>query len=101
MERDSGVHGSAKPTGPDDTMRAAWRAACLAYRRTRQSGKLDPPAYLAAVTAFLEVIPEMPRSEASSQVQQAIYWASAEHPEWFWRGVRGPQSPAEWPDALS
>ncbi len=64
------------------------RAACLAYRRTRQSGKLDPPAHLAAVHTFLLVIPEMPRSEASSQVQQGIYGPRLSTRNGF-GGVRG------------
>lgn len=80
-------------------MREAWRAACVAYRRVRQSGKLHHPAHVAAVEAVLEVLPGITREEASRQVQRAICWAASEHTEWFWRGVTGPKEPRDWPAA--
>ncbi|GEM_PF-828555 len=81
------MHDAAKPRGPDETVREAWRAACLAYRRERKKGKLDHPAHLAAVNAVLEVMPGISREEASRHAQNAVAWAASEHPQWFWRGV--------------
>ena len=70
----------------------AWRAACLAYRRVRQSGKLHHPAHVAAVEAVLEILPGISREEASRQAQNAVSWAASEHTEWFWRASLVPGS---------
>lgn len=93
------MHESAKPQGPDESVREAWRAASLAYRRVRQSGKLHHPAHVAAVEAVLKVLPGISREEASRHAQSAVSWAASEHTEWFWRGVTGPEEPCDWPAA--
>lgn len=70
-----------------ETVCEDWRAACLAYRRERQEGRLDNPAHVAAIKAVLEVLPGISREEASEHAQNAVAWAASEHTEWFWRDV--------------
>ena len=37
---------------PGDDLKPAWRVACVAYRKVRQAGELDQPAWLAARAAI-------------------------------------------------
>lgn len=46
-------------TLPGNDLKPAWRAACIAYRKVRQAGQLDQPAWLAARAAVLEVRPDI------------------------------------------
>jgi hypothetical protein len=80
-------------TDPVETAAPAWRAACLAYRRERQAGKGDLPAFQAALVAFREARPDVEAKAAHDETRRAIVWASVEHKAWFWRGVGG----WEWP----
>jgi hypothetical protein len=73
------------PTSPDRL--PSWRVACLAYRKVRQRGEFDLPAFFAAVDAFRALRPEVAEREAKDEVRRAICWAAAEHTKWFWRGV--------------
>jgi hypothetical protein len=45
-------------TCPSDDLKRAWRAACVAYRKARRLGELDPPGWLAARAAVLDVRPD-------------------------------------------
>src|SRR5262245_45383253 len=72
------------PAHPRDSMRPAWRAACLAYRKVRATGALDHPAHLAATAAVREVLPNPTEKEASNQAIAAIAYATTFHAEWFW-----------------
>ena len=40
---------------PGDDLKPAWRLACVAYRKVRQEGQLDQPAWLAARAAIQEL----------------------------------------------
>ncbi len=77
-------------TGPD--LKPAWRVACVAYRKVRQSGQLDQPAWLAARTAIQDLRPDLDVKEAGRQASAAIHYASVFHPAWLWRGVTSPWS---------
>jgi hypothetical protein len=68
-------------------MAASWRAACIAYRRVREAGKLHDPAYHEAVAASREARPELTEREAAGQTVEAIYYAPYAHPEWLWRAA--------------
>jgi hypothetical protein len=82
-------------------MKDVWRAACIAYRRVRQKGKLHLPAHKAAVKAVLEMLPDLSPREASDLVTIATHWCSVEHREWFWSGSGGHlKRPADWPAVL-
>ena len=72
-------------------MKDGWRAACIAYRRVRQTGGGDLPAYLSALEAIRTKVPELSPREAAEQTRTAIYFASSEHPKWFWNGVGAPR----------
>jgi hypothetical protein len=74
---------------PREQLLPAWRAAVLAYRRTRQAGHDHHAADAEAVAAFRQVLPEMPETEAVHEVILAIAYASREHTAWFWKGVGG------------
>ena len=76
----------AAPPPPPSDRRDAWRAAVLAYRWVRQRGRLDHPARLAAIDAYLEVRPDDGPDEAERRVTRAICYAAAHHRDWFWRG---------------
>lgn len=81
-----------QPTRPKAEQAAAWRAACITYRRVRQTGSLHDYAYHEAVAALCEARPELSKREAAKQTMEAIYYASYTHPEWLWRGVGVPQT---------
>jgi hypothetical protein len=76
-------------SGPPEETKPLWRAACLAYRRKRQAGKGDLPAFQAALSAFRELRPDADARAAHDETRRAIVWASVEHKDWFWRGVGG------------
>jgi len=79
---------AARPQGPTSSDNLpSWRAACVAYRKVRQRGELDRPAFRAAVTAFRELRPDVSDREAADEVLRAICWAATEHTKWFWRDV--------------
>ena len=44
---------------PGDDLKPAWRVACVAYRKVRQAGELDHPAWLAARAAIQELRPDL------------------------------------------
>ena len=46
---------------------AGWRAACVAYRRVRQTGQLHGPAFQEALLALRAVRPELKEREAAEQ----------------------------------
>lgn len=73
------------PSAP--ALKQGWRAAYLAYRASRQTGAGDAVAHHAAVKALQTVLPELPAPAAAEQARSAIYFASNEHPAWFWHGV--------------
>jgi hypothetical protein len=75
-------------SGPPEETKPSWRAACLAYRRERQAGKRDLPAFQAALSAFRGLRPDVDARAAHDETRRAIVWASVEHKEWFWRGGR-------------
>jgi hypothetical protein len=72
---------------PRDRRLAGWRAAVLAYRRTRQAGHGHHAADAAAVAALRQVLPELPEREAVQEVILAVAYAARQHTGWFWRGV--------------
>jgi hypothetical protein len=74
---------------PEDELRRAWRAAILAYRCGFKETKSPLLAHKAAVSAFREILPDVPIEEASRQAMAAVGCAVATHSEWFWRGVFG------------
>ena len=76
-------------TLPREEILPAWRAAVLAYRRTRQAGEDHHAAHAAAVKAFQQVLPEVPKKDAVQEMILAIAYASQQHTAWFWQGVRG------------
>ena len=71
---------------PVQYLKPAWRAACNAYRRVRQSGQLDGPAWLAARAAIREFCADFDDKAAGEQASAAILYASVHHPSWLWRG---------------
>ena len=52
LEKDDGRRHPNQATLPGDDLKPAWRAACVAYRKVRQAGQLDQPAWLAARAAI-------------------------------------------------
>lgn len=79
---------SSKGMLPDaPRMKDGWRAACIAYRQVRQAGEGDFPAYQRALEALRADLPDLLPREAAEQTRTAIYFASSEHPKWFWDGV--------------
>ena len=84
---------SSKAILPDvPEMKDGWRVACIAYRGVRQKGGADLPAYVGALAALRMRLPELSPREAAEQTRTAIYFASSEHPKWFWNGVGEPPS---------
>jgi hypothetical protein len=72
---------------PRDQRLAGWRAAVLAYRRTRQAGHDHHVADAAAVAALRQVLPELPEREAVQEVILAVAYAARQHTAWLWRGA--------------
>jgi hypothetical protein len=66
---------------PSSTFRPAW-VACVAYRKVRQSGQLDQPAWLAARPAIQELRPDLDDHVAGQQASAAIHYASVFHSKW-------------------
>jgi hypothetical protein len=85
------VHDAGMPEvapHPRSDLRPAWRAAVLAYRKTRATGALDHPAHLAAKVAVLELHPTLSDREASQEAIHAVAYATSFHSEWFWSCYR-------------
>lgn len=78
-------------TRPTHEMKPAWRAACIAYRKVRQTGQLDQPAWLAARAAVLDLRPDFDDHAAGAQASAAIHYASVHHAEWLWHRVGDPK----------
>jgi len=76
---------------PGEDLKPAWRAACTAYRKVRQAGLLDHPAWLAARAAVLEVRPDLDECAAGKEVIAAVHYASVYHTKWLWKGVGDPK----------
>jgi hypothetical protein len=74
---------------PREQLRPAWRAAVLAYRRTRQAGYGHHVAHARPSPRSAQVLPEMSKREAVQEVIAAVAYATREHTVWFWRGVAG------------
>lgn len=85
-----GEHPS-QTTLPGDDLKPAWRVACVTYRKVRQSGQLDQPAWLAARAAIMELRPDLDVKEAGRQASAAIHYASVYHQKWFWLRVGDPK----------
>jgi len=67
------------------------RAVAVAYRRQRQAGESDLPAYQAALAAYLDRHPREPDQEAADDVSGMIASVAREHGKWFWRRVGEPR----------
>jgi hypothetical protein len=78
-------------TLPGDDLKPAWRAACVAYRRVRQAGQLDHPAWLAARAAIQNVRPDLDENAAGVQASTAIHYAAVHHTKWLWHHVGEPK----------
>ena len=78
-------------TLPADALKPAWRAACIAYRKVRQSGQGDQPGWLSARAAILELHPGIGDEEAGKQAVAAVSYASVNHPTWLWHRVGDPK----------
>ena len=76
---------------PGDDLKPAWRVACIAYRKVRQAGKLDQPAWLAARAAIQELRPDLDEHAAGQQASAAIHYASVFHTKWLWHRVGDPK----------
>ena len=76
---------------PGDDLKPAWRVACIAYRKVRQAGKLDHPAWLAARTAIQQLRPDLDEHVAGQQASAAIHYASVFHTKWLWHRVGDPK----------
>ena len=74
-----------RPCPPPPDRDPAWNAACFAYREKRRAGCRDLEAHDAPLAALRAVWP-LPAREAHLEVARAIYYASVEHGERFWRG---------------
>jgi hypothetical protein len=72
-------------------LKPAWRVACVAYRRARQSGQLDHPAWLAARAAIQELRADLDEHVAGQQASAAIHYASVNHAKWLWHRVGDPR----------
>jgi len=71
--------------------RATVRAVAIAYRRQRQAGQSDQPAYEAALAAYRERHPRTLDHEAAETASGMIASVAREHGAWFWRGVGEPR----------
>ena len=78
-------------TRPNEDLKPAWRDACVAYRKVRQSGELDQPARLAARAAIQQLRTNFDSEEASRQASAAIHYASVFHTEGLWHRVGDPK----------
>ena len=76
---------------PGEDLKPAWRVACVAYRKVRQSGQLDQPAWLAARAAIQELRPDLDEHVAGQQALAAIHYASVFHTKWLWHRVGDPR----------
>ena len=76
-------------TLPGEDLKPAWRVACVAYRKVRQSGELDQPAWSAAKAAIQQLRPDLNAEEAGKQASAAIHYASVFHTKWLWHRVGG------------
>jgi hypothetical protein len=74
-----------------EDLKPAWRAACIAYRKVRQAGQLDQPAWLAARAAVLAVRPDLGQDDAGRQASAAVHYASVFHTKWLWHRVGDPK----------
>jgi hypothetical protein len=84
-------------TLPGDDLKPAWRAACIAYRKVRQTGLLDQPAWLAARAAVLNLNPALDEKRAGQVARDAVHYASVYHTKWLWNGVGDPRWRAKRP----
>jgi hypothetical protein len=76
---------------PGDDLKPAWRLACVAYRKVRQEGQLDQPAWLAARAAIQELRADLDEHVAGQQASAAIHYASVFHTKGLWHRVGGPK----------
>lgn len=67
------------------------RAVAVAYRKVRQTGQLDHPAFLAAREVYVEMTGD--EAGAGAAVPRIVAWAASEHTAWFWKGVGGQGHP--------
>ena len=72
---------------PGDDLKPAWRVACVAYRKVRQEGQVDQPAWLAARAAIQELRPDRDERAAGAQASAAVHYAATFHTNWLWRDV--------------
>lgn len=86
------AEGRAQATLPEGEMKAAWRAACIAYRAVRREGKPDHPAWMAARAVVMRGVADLSENDAGCEASRAIHYCSVWHPAWLWSGVGG-----EWP----
>lgn len=63
------------------------RAVAVAYRKVRQTGQLDHPAFLAARDVYVRMTGD--EAGAGKAVPRIVSWAASEHTAWFWKGVGG------------
>jgi hypothetical protein len=68
-----------RPPIPTEERKAAWRAACLAYREQRRAGASDQEAHEAAVAAVQEVCP-LPWKKTSIVAVNAVAYATRHYP---------------------
>ena len=76
---------------PADDLKPAWRVACVAYRKVRQAGELDQPAWLAARAAIQLLRRDLDERAAGKQASAAIHYASVFHTKWLWHRVGNPK----------
>ena len=67
----TGEHPTQTSLAGDD-LKPAWRVACVAYRKVRQSGQLDQPAWLAARAAIQLLRPDLDERAAGAQAAAAV-----------------------------
>ena len=84
-----GDHPTQTTSLPGDDLKPAWRVACVAYRKVRQAGELDRPAWLAARAAIQTLRPDL--DERAAQAAPAVQYASVFHTTWQWHLVGDPK----------
>jgi hypothetical protein len=77
----------ASPPKPQSEVIELYRAAAVAYRAVRRTGKLDYPTRIAARDAKKILRPGLTDEEAMDIAGRATCYAALYHPKWFWSGV--------------